>query len=121
MPEPKIDFTRIAFPSDAITLKMVRQAWPDATDVDLPEQFFPAKDRMYRRNSLDGLLGTGLIDLERELAEQAFKAVLGQPVKRRLFNDRKDLTDFLAIEYVRYGLARGRHSAAVLAHQIEAQ
>ena len=120
MPLPKIDFTQIAFPSDVITLKMVRQACPEATDIDIPEQL-KAIDRTYSRRSLDDVLGTGLMDLERELAERAFRTVFGQPVESGPLNDRRDLIDLLVIEYVRYGLARGRHSAAALAHQIEAQ
>ncbi len=119
--EPAIDFTTIEFPSDKITVKMIRQVWPDAVDVERVQSTSRAPHRRFVRHSLDAVLGEGVIDPERQLAERAFKVALGQAVKDQIFQGRDDLIDSLASAYLDYGLARGEHEAAALVRRIEAQ
>ncbi|MDE2508636.1 MAG: hypothetical protein KGM43_15605 [Planctomycetota bacterium] len=119
--EPSIDFTRIEFPSDKITVKMIRQAWPDTVDVEREQSWSRAPHRRYVRHSLDAVLGEGVIDPERMLAERAFKVALGQPVKDDLFQSRDELIDSLGSAYLDFGLARGEHEVAALVRRFEAQ
>jgi hypothetical protein len=120
--EPKIDFTKIVFPSDKVTVKMVRQAWPGAIDVDRSEPLGRAPHRVYLRHSLDNVLGDDLIDPERMLAERAFKVARGQSVTNdQRISNKNELIDTVAHSYVRYGLARGKNEAKAMIRQIELQ
>jgi alpha-D-ribose 1-methylphosphonate 5-triphosphate synthase subunit PhnI len=126
-PEPKIDLTKIAFPSDKLTVKMLRTACPEGFDVDCPKDSLALADRKdrgyYDRRSFDEFLGMGLIDIERLVAERAFKVSLGQSIQGdgRLSN-RDELIDCLVGEYKDYyGLARGEHEALAMIRNIEAQ
>jgi hypothetical protein len=120
--EPKIDFTKLEFPSDDLTVKMIRRAYPEATDVEFLGIGTRSQDVMYRRRSFDDILGMGLLGAEREIADRAFRAELGQSMKDlgTLF-DRRDLIDGLNKEYRRYGLVHGKHETKALVEQIEAQ
>ncbi len=120
--EPKIDFTQIEFPSDKLTIKMLRQVWPDATDVDRWRDTGRAPHRVYVRHSLDNVLGDGIIDLERLIAERAFKVALGQPVKDNpAISNKDELIECVSNTYLKYGLSRGEHETAQMIRRIEAQ
>jgi alpha-D-ribose 1-methylphosphonate 5-triphosphate synthase subunit PhnI len=125
--EPKIDFTQINFPSDKLTVRMLRTACPEGFDVDCPQDSLAlagSNDRgYYDRRSFDEFLGMGLIDIERLVAERAFKVFLGQSIQgdERLSN-RDELISCLVTEYKDYyGLARGEHEALAMIRGIEAQ
>ncbi len=122
--EPKIDFTQIEFPSDKLTVGMLRKAYPQGFDVDMPRDVGAYNELRddYDRRSLDDILGTGLIDVERLVAERAFKVALGQSVKgdSRLSN-KDELVDCLTHVYKHDGLARGEHEALAMIRRIEVQ
>lgn len=120
---PKIDFTKIDFPSDRITVKILRQVHPTATDVDVPiDSIAPLGDpRSYRRHTLDDPLGCGIIDLERQIAERAFKIALGQSVKGSNLSNIDEMVDNISDEYKKYGLARGEHEISAMIRRIETQ
>ena len=122
---PQIDFTRIEFPSDRLTIKMLRTAWPEGFDVDMPKgigAYSEERAHEYDRRSLDDFLGTGIIDAERRLAERAFKMARGQSVDEdRRLKKKDELVGFLSEEYKTSGLARGEHEAAAMLRRIEVQ
>ena len=121
--DPAIDLTKIEFPTDNLTLKMVRKAYPQGFDVEPPPDF--ALDRLRRRplrcQSLDNILAF-IIDFERILADMAFKRARGQSVEHADGNrDRETIMDNLGSDYVRLGLAHGKHEAHEMLRGIEAQ
>ena len=123
MAESSIDFTRIEFPSDRLTVKVLRQKFPEVFDR-------PPRDgsRLWRRptqqenNDLETLVG-GILNTERELAARAFYAATGKelPSHDRGAGYRDEAAECLGNDYMRYGLARGRHEAAEMIRHIEAQ
>jgi hypothetical protein len=121
--EPKIDLAAIDYPSDRLTVKMMRQYMPHAFDVE-PR---PDWDRLvtesrsrFRRMSMDNVLAH-FIDAERQVAESAFKKALGQPVEG--FSDimREETFEVLSSDYIKFGLARGEHEAQEMLRGIEKQ
>jgi hypothetical protein len=119
--EPKIDFTQIQFPSDKLTIGMLRKAWPETADIDRETDFGRAGYRSYVRQSLDGVLGEGLLDPERLLAERTFKAMLGLPIDEKRIDSRDVLIKDLRREYLFLGIARGKHEVRALIRSIEEQ
>jgi hypothetical protein len=120
--EPTVDFTQIEFPSDKLTVKMLREAWPDAFDMDRLDELGRAPYRRYKRHAIDSILGESMIDLERMVAERAFKVALGQSVDNdSRISDKDDLIDGLAATYTRTGLARGEHEVMAMIRRIEVQ
>jgi hypothetical protein len=121
--EPQIDFTRIEFPTDKLTIKDLRKTDPEAFDVEpakkpgRPDHLWP---RPLHRMSLDTLLAATL-DSERILAEMAFKTALGQPVKITGMGDREVIFENLGSDYVSLGVAGGEHEAHEMLRGIEAQ
>ncbi len=117
--EPQIDFTQIEFPTDKLTIKMVRSIYPWAFDrpAALPEN----RTYFYGRASIENALG-GLIDCERRLAVLEFKRVLNLPLtteERKI--GRASLAETLVDEYVHLGLASGDHHAEQLIRDLESQ
>jgi hypothetical protein len=106
--EPQIDFTRIDFPSDSLTIQAVRRRFPEALDgkaagthLDLEKIDLP-----------------GMLRIERTLAKEAFEVALGK--KPRFPGALGDVARYSASEvYVRYGLASGDHHAQQLIRAIE--
>jgi hypothetical protein len=117
---PQIDFTKIAFPSDRITVKSLRDAFPHS--FDLPAHSFDqSSTRSYERGSVAQALD-GIIDAERLLAGIAFKRALGQPMSSDEGRfDRSEFLDALETDYGRVGLASGAHQVEELMRAIEAQ
>ena len=104
-----LDLTAISFPSDDLTFRAVRRAWPEHID----------KLRSKGQASLDDVL-IGIIDSERILAEAAFEQALGRaPRAISEFNDglRKGLID----DYIRYGLSTGPQHAEQMIRNFESQ
>jgi hypothetical protein len=120
---PTIDLTRIKFPTDKLTVRMLRKAYPAAFDVEPPPNpiLDENRQRPLRRQSLDAVLAC-VVDSERILAEMAFKAALGRVV---LDDDRQGGRETiiydLSGDYVAFGLARGDHEAQEMLRSIEAQ
>lgn len=119
-PAPQIDFTRIYFPSDRLTVRDLRRAFPGS--FDLPGQpVQKSGTRSYGRASTGSALD-GIIDAERLLAGIAFKQVLGQPLgEDEASFDRNEFVEALTTDYVRVGLAAGEHQVRELIRGIEAQ
>lgn len=62
-PEPRIDLLKIAFPTDNLTIKAIRER-------------FPQIDAGKHGRSLERIELQGMLSLERDLAKTAFDAVL---------------------------------------------
>lgn len=121
--KPEIDFTQIQFPTDRLTIKSLRERFPDVFDVEPPEdRFITLPLRTLPRQSLDTLL-TATLDFERILAEDVFRKELRLPKMRLpvLGGRRADLIDSLANSYVSLGVARGKHEARQMLRDVEAQ
>jgi len=120
---PKIDLAAIDYPTDKLTVKMIRKRFPKAFDVEPESDAYTGNGlRPLHRVSIDNVLAA-VVDYERVLADWAFKDALGQPVSKaggRLL-DRETTVESLASDYVKFGLARGEHEANALVRGIEAQ
>jgi hypothetical protein len=123
---PVIDFTRITFPSDRLTIKAVRDAigrdrGPNRLDMVLLE---PLGSHLFESK-------TGLADflaLERELARNAFTAALEGYKPARIgrqdlekAGERRGISDCLNIKYRQFRLASGPKQSAQLVRDIEKQ
>ncbi|MGH9616408.1 MAG: hypothetical protein ACRD28_06660 [Acidobacteriaceae bacterium] len=105
-PSPRIDYTRIHFPSDSVTIGTLRAVSPFRLDVDEPR-------------FIDEV---GMLTVERLLARRAFDAALGRPVTDKDdVPSRKGWIDDLADDYKRYGVARGPKTALRLIEAFEAE
>jgi hypothetical protein len=120
---PKIDLAAIDYPTDKLTVKMIRKRFPKAFDVEPESDAYTGNGlRPLHRVSIDNVLAA-VVDYERVLADWAFKEALGQPVSKagRRLLDRETTVESLASDYVKFGLARGEHEANELVRGIEAQ
>jgi hypothetical protein len=109
----KIDFTKIEFPSDGLTIKVLRRVHRDQIDAERLPTFFTDRER---GGSAEDVL-TDLLYCERALAEAAFDRHLG-----RLPADPLGVEGFaeeLTRLYVRYGIASGEHHAEQLIRSFE--
>lgn len=108
--EPQIDLTRIAFPSDHLSILDIRRMFPFQLDGSRSQDVSPL--------SLDDILSS-LIDVERKLAENAFDEAVGRTGRWASYRDsqREGLTD----DYIKFGLAQGDQHAAQLIRDFEAQ
>src|SRR5262245_44802504 len=106
-PEPEIDLTKIAFPSDSLTIKRLRELVPNRIDDDT----FVGLSRW---DEIDAHLS-----FEREIAERTFDKARGKPLKHA-FED-GDLREMVAEGLIAYGLATGPHHAEELIREIESQ
>jgi len=100
-PKPHLDLLKIDFPTDQLTIKAIRQGFPQ---ID--------QDKVY---DFEDIELPGLLSLERDLAIAAFDAVLG----RRTVAMSGEEKEMLAEVYVRYGLASGPHHAEQLIRAFE--
>lgn len=125
--EPQIDFTRIAFPTDSLTIKALRKNTPHAFDVPPPEKWkhliSDQRSSHFSLMSLDDVLSS-ILDFERLVAEDAFRNELGLKKKAPypVIGGRKsDLIDSVASDYVSLGIARGKNEAREMIRAVEAQ
>lgn len=117
---PTINFAEIDFPSDQITVKTLRAAFPSSFDQPGPPHEWSVM-RSYGRASAGNALDH-IIDAERLLAGIAFKKALGQS----LADDeapypRWEIIEALVTDYGHLGLAVGKQQVEVLVRRIEAQ
>jgi hypothetical protein len=119
-PTPQIDFSQIEFPSDRLTIRDLRRAFPHA--FDLPgQEAHRSQERGYGRQSVGDALD-GIIDAERLLAGRAFKEALGEPYSNdEAAQARWDIIEGLVSDYRRAGLASGEHQSNELIRGIESQ
>ena len=112
-----LDFARIEFPSDKLTVGQVRRLHGDRIDRETPT-FFDAEPYC---GSAAFALGN-MLGMERALAAYAYNRAAGEAWKEVSPGfDRDTLAGDLAEDYVRYGLAAGEKSAALLVRRFEAR
>jgi hypothetical protein len=105
--KPYFDSRKIAYPTDQLTVKQLRQLYPDDFDKD------------------GGAGGPGcpldgecqaILAFERRVAYAAFLAAVGEPVRRY---EREFERDALVKAYIKCGLATGKHEAKELIRTFE--
>jgi hypothetical protein len=106
---PELDYTRLSFPTDALTLKAIRAVLPELFAQETPA-FLDGSD----------ITVAGLLSVERALAHKAFAVTLGLDDPNPHEN-RNDLIEMMAEEYQRFGLASGLVHTQQLARDIEKQ
>ena len=125
MERPRIDFARLDFPSDKLTVGALRRAFPHSFDLPAPD-YPPATDEYrafphlrFGRQRTELALGE-LVDFERLLAARAFKEALSLPLEGEE-NDygRDELVGELTELYTKLKLAKGPKSAGQLIRAIE--
>ena len=122
-PVPKIDFKKIEFPTDKITVKGLRQVYPLGFDEWIEDRTLGSVDEARDgspRLSLDAAIGD-LMDYEREFAEQAFLQALGVPVRPGREYSHQNVVDTFGKQYIELGLASGDHQVSELVRNVERQ
>ncbi len=119
-----IDYTLIRFPSDQLTLGLIRRLHPDYFDVEhapfeqvlaiAPNEDFDSDD--------DPGIGQ-ILYIERKLALNAFEGVRRVYTRSNVMGakDKPAFVEDLVKFYSRYGIADGRESAMQLIRDIESQ
>jgi hypothetical protein len=115
----QIDFTQIDFPSDRLTVKQLRMAYPYSFDLPDPRPSLTKNSRLYARKSIDSTLG-GIVDGERLLASLVFKEAIGLLPTEEETLPRHEIVEGIISDYQRVGLA-GEHEAEELIRRIETQ
>jgi hypothetical protein len=119
-PAPQIDYSRLSFPSDALTVGQLRKSWPKPFNtfghgVRMEEAFHDGvSTHLY-----------SLVSAERELAKLVFDVALGRyddekPDVQTAEDTRWSISECLISDYTRYGLAHGRHHAEQQIRDLEA-
>jgi hypothetical protein len=121
---PAIDFRRIAFPSDGLTVGVLRRLFPKQFDSEPDTSFFsgsPFRSAHGLEHAEDAV--GGMLYMERQLALSAFSLTVGDPHPKRSLapEDRDDYAAELGQLYVRYGIAPGNAAAQQLIRSIESQ
>lgn len=108
---PQIDFTELDFPSDRLTIRMLRDAKPSGFAQEELRFFEPG-------GGYEGLATT--LGLERELARRAFDEHVGfiDP-ERDAHGDRSELIDILSASFERYGLSPGVVATEEMVRRLE--
>ena len=122
-PVAKLDFKKIEFPSDKITINDLRRVYPLGFDEWVADRTFGSVDEEINgspRLSLDGAIGD-LMDYEREFAEQAFLQALGVPVRPGREYSHQNVVDTFRSQYIELGLASGDHQVSELVRGVERQ
>lgn len=111
---PCLDYSGILFPTDSLTLGVIRRVHPAGFDADPAEGFDHS-------NPLIGL--NTAIYIERLIAHAAFDRAAGRSADRlrEAATDRAGCVEELALHYTAYGLSEGPHHTEQLVRQIEAQ
>jgi hypothetical protein len=108
---PQIDYTRIGFPSDQVTLQRLRALTPRGRAFSLEDEAGGLDGLHYLERLLASVgFATGLGDSEH--IDQAMKAIT------RL-TDLREAREELAVLYVRYGIAEGPETAQELIRRLE--
>src|SRR5437870_1749108 len=109
---PQIDYARIDYPSDALTIKDLRKLYPKDFDID--------------KGSSGGLtpeipdeIGT-MLQWERIVARYAFDLALGRPLHEGTFTPRAELVRDLHHFYKQFGLAKDTKQARQLVVGLQA-
>lgn len=110
---PEIDLTKIAFPSDGMTLKDIRRIWPDFVDA--------GEVTIFSRNVGPADWVFAMLTMERDLARATYALKLGSNNKCVHSDNVTELGEDLSGLYVEYGIANGPSTANELIRGIESQ
>ncbi|WP_337173567.1 hypothetical protein [Paludisphaera sp.] len=115
-PKPKFEHERLDYPSDRVTIKMIRASKPSAFE-KIDSDFFFAEGLYNPR------IGIGcMLEQERQIAHRAFAAAVGEPDPYADEDlSRKDLIRMLTDEYKPLGLSSGIKHTEQLVRDIERQ
>jgi len=106
---PPLDWSKIEFPSDRITVAQLRK--------DQPQLLEDAETAIeYRMTDLNVL---ATIASERELAQRAFAAAMGRADPIPAMMSRSQKIDLLNDDYVRYGISKGLQQTRLLVRELE--
>lgn len=114
---PQLDATKVAFPSDQLSIKDIRRIWPESVDTGAEVVLFSssagAADMLY-----------AMLTMERDLAKATFDQNFGKDTFSTITyadGNVAALKEDLSESYIKYGLAKGQSSADQLIRRIEAQ
>ena len=122
--EPQLDLTKIAFPSDSLTVKKLREVLPQHFDN-------PSRGPHVEANGE----WEAMLSFERSVAKHAFDAARGKTISQfdamrgltlsqsiqRQHNELESYKEGLRELYVKYDLASGPHHVEQLIRDIETQ
>jgi hypothetical protein len=121
---PRVDFGGIGFPSDQITLAMLRKQHPLEFDT-LKANFFDGERLREPEAKIPREAVAEMLYIERRIAQETYAAaVRGDRQAGFLRSDAEDDRGFvedLTAHYTRYGVAQGPHEARCLIGSIESQ
>ena len=117
-PVPRLDLSKITFPSDDLSFGRLRSVFPDLFDTDVKVTFFSLSESSSDYHSVQL---TNLLEGEREIATMAFSEAVGQTWRDPDGFSRNEIKKFLTEDYIRYGVARGKQHAAQLIREIESE
>jgi hypothetical protein len=117
---PEIDFTKMDFPSDGLTIKAIRQRWPQAVDTRKDDPYSDVTPRPLGPPA--GEMLHNMLRMERDLAKATFGLEFGrEPDIAYADHDVKLLAEDLSELYITFGVASGQHHASQLIRSIESQ
>lgn len=99
--QPKLDLTKITFPTDRLSIKDLRGRFPKEFDDERVEFF----------NSAPGDSLEATLQLERTIAQWAFDVALGKTPADWVYDYDFDPRDEVARALIEFGLATGLHHA----------
>lgn len=123
MNTPRIQHVQIDYPTDRLTVKDLRKAFPHSFDVPSNKETDPndLKGIFHGRRGVDIGFGTMIIR-ERLFSEIAYKKHLGQALTEdESLVTREDLVDDLSEDYIKLGIAAGEKHAEQLLRHVENQ
>jgi hypothetical protein len=115
-PKPKFEHERLDYPSDRVTIQMIRASRPLSFE-KIESDFFFASHMYGPREGIGCMLS-----MERQLAHKAFAAAVGEPDPYPDEEEsRQELVRMLTDSYKRVGLSSGIKHTEQLVRDIERQ
>jgi hypothetical protein len=105
--EPQIDFTKIAFPSDQLSVKRLRELFPELIDKSIHGVKYFGEDEL-----------TAMMNFERGIAQRAFDAAIGKIPAGEPARD-ENLIETLTDCYMFHKMVSGSHHAEQLIRTFE--
>ncbi len=122
--EPQLDLTKIAFPSDSLTVKKLREVLPRYFDNPSRGPFVEANGEWEAMLSFERWIAELAFDAARGETISQFDAMRGLTLSQSIQRRRNELESYkedLQELYVKYGLASGPHHVEQLVRDIETQ
>jgi hypothetical protein len=120
----KLDFTRIHFPSDRVTILSVRQLHPELFDHGCGFAGSKAQPQYFLRQKPHNPAEVGLGDLlycERLIVAHAYAVAKGLRIPESLEMDIEGFREQVTKTYRELGLASGEHEAAEMLRDLDRQ